>query len=49
MYRTSTRTHISWTVETVENVVPPLSMSKTEITKVPLQYSSVIVWVDMII
>jgi len=34
---------ISWTAETVEDVVPDLSVSRTEMTKVPSQYSSVMV------
>ena len=36
---------ISWTAETVENFLPPFSVSETEITKVLSQYSSVMVCV----
>ena len=36
-------TCISWTAETVKNVVPPLSVSKTEMTKLQSQYFSVMV------
>ena len=35
--------------ETVENVVRPLSVSKTVMTKAPSQYSSVMARVDRII
>ena len=40
---------ISWAGETVENFMPPLSVSETEITKVLSQYSSVTTCVSTII
>jgi len=39
---------ISWTAETVENFLPSVSVSKTEITKMLSQYSRVMMYVSTI-